>query len=214
MITPKTLSLAAIVMTAAYVTSAHAEILIGVAGPITGQDAWVGEEQRQGAEMAVADINANGGVLGENVRLIVGDDACDPDQAVAVANKLVSDGVVFVAGHYCSHSSIPASKVYEKAGVLMISPGSTNPRLTDEGGDNVFRVSVQLRFDARSGLTRAKGPTHPSLRRSAPFLDPDLIFGRNRQPSGTSILTVESCLSTTKKNHAPARGFFVTVAHS
>jgi len=140
MITPKTLSLAAIVMTAAYVTSAHAEILIGVAGPITGQDAWVGEEQLQGAEMAVADINAKGGVLGENVRLIVGDDACDPDQAVAVANKLVSDGVVFVAGHYCSHSSIPASKVYEKAGVLMISPGSTNPRLTDEGGDNVFRV--------------------------------------------------------------------------
>ena len=90
--------------------------------------------------MAVADINANGGVLGENVRLIVGDDACDPDQAVAIANKLVNDGVVFVAGHFCSHSSIPASKVYEKAGVLMISPGSTNPRLTDEGGDNVFRV--------------------------------------------------------------------------
>jgi branched-chain amino acid transport system substrate-binding protein len=140
MITVKTLSLAAIVMTAAYVTSAHAEILIAVAGPITGQDAWTGEEQRQGVEMAVADINAKGGVLGENVRLIVGDDACDPDQAVAVANKLASDGVVFVAGHYCSHSSIPASKVYEKAGVLMISPGSTNPRLTDEGGDNVFRV--------------------------------------------------------------------------
>lgn len=90
--------------------------------------------------MAVADINAKGGVLGENVRLIVGDDGCFPDQAVAVANKLVSDGVVFVAGHNCSHSSIPASKVYEKAGVLMISPASTNPRLTDEGGDNVFRV--------------------------------------------------------------------------
>ncbi len=140
MIAAKSLSLAAIVMTAAYVTSAHAEILIGFAGPITGQSAWAGEEQLQGAEMAVADINANGGVLGENVRLIVGDDACDPDQAVAIANKLVNDGVVFVAGHFCSHSSIPASKVYEKAAILMISPGSTNPRLTDEGGDNVFRV--------------------------------------------------------------------------
>ncbi len=140
MIAAKTLSLAAIVLTAAYVTSAHAEILIGVAGPITGQYVWTGEEQRRGAEMAVADINAKGGVLGENVRLIVGDDGCFPDQAVAVANKLVSDGVVFVAGHNCSHSSIPASKVYEKAGVLMISPASTNPRLTDEGGDNVFRV--------------------------------------------------------------------------
>jgi branched-chain amino acid transport system substrate-binding protein len=59
---------------------------------------------------------------------------------VALANKLVNDGVVFVAGHNCSHSSIPASKVYEKAGVLMISPASTNPVLTDEGGANVFRV--------------------------------------------------------------------------
>lgn len=136
----KTLSLAAIVMTAAYVTSAQAEIMIGVAGPMSGKDSWTGEQQRQGAELAVADINANGGVLGENVRLIVGDDACDPDLAVAVANQLVNDGVVFVAGHYCSHSSIPASKVYEKAGVLMISPGSTNPKLTDEGGPNVFRV--------------------------------------------------------------------------
>jgi branched-chain amino acid transport system substrate-binding protein len=140
MITPKTLSLAAIVMTVALVTSAHAEILIGFAGPISGQDAWTGEEQRQGAEMAVADINAKGGILGQNVRLIIGDDACDPEQAVAIANKLVNDGIVFVVGHFCSHSSIPASKVYEQAGVLMISPGSTNPRLTDEGGDNVFRV--------------------------------------------------------------------------
>ena len=140
MITSKTLSLAAIVMTAAYVTPARAEILIGVAGPITGQYVWTGEEQRRGAEMAVADINAKGGVLGETVRLIVGDDGCYADQAVAVAHKLVSDGIVFVAGHNCSHASIPASKVYEKAGVLMISPASTNPKLTDEGGDNVFRV--------------------------------------------------------------------------
>ncbi len=140
MIAPKSLSLAAIVMTAAYITPAHAEILIGVAGPITGKYAWYGEEQRRGAEMAVADINAKGGVLGETVRIIIVDDACDPEQAVAVANSLANDGVVFVAGHNCSHSSIPASKVYEQAGVLMISPASTNPRLTDEGGDNVFRV--------------------------------------------------------------------------
>ena len=71
------------------------------------------EPLRGCSEMAVADINARckGGVLGENVRLIVGDDACFADQAVAVANKLVRDGVVFVAGHFCSHSSIPASKV-------------------------------------------------------------------------------------------------------
>ena len=91
--------------------------------------------------MAVADLNAKGGVLGQNVELIVGDDFCDPDQAVALARKLVSDGVVFVAGHLCSHSSIAAAKVYEEAKTLMISPGSSSAKLTDEGGPNVFRVN-------------------------------------------------------------------------
>ena len=88
----------------------------------------------------MADLNARGGVLGQRLRLIVVDDACDPDQAVAVANQLVSERVAMVTGHLCSGSSIPASKVYTKAGVVMISPASTNPKLTDEGGPNVFRV--------------------------------------------------------------------------
>lgn len=120
--------------------AAQAEVKIAVAGPITGRYEWTGEEQRQGAALAVASLNTNGGVLGQKVRLVIGDDACDPGQAVAVANKLVSDGILFVAGHFCSHSSIPASKIYERAGILMISPASTHPSLTDEGGANVFRL--------------------------------------------------------------------------
>ncbi len=120
--------------------SAAAEVLIATAAPISGRYAWMGEQYKRGVEMAVADLNAAGGVLGQPVRLIIGDDGCDGDQAVAVANKFASDGVVFVAGHFCSGASIPASKVYEETGILMISPSSTNPRLTDEGGANVFRV--------------------------------------------------------------------------
>jgi len=134
------LSFISITMVAFYLVSAQAEILIATVGPFTGTNIFRGEQIQHGAEMAVADINAKGGVLGEPVGLLIADDACDPEQAVAVASKLVNDGVVFVAGHVCSHSSIPASRVYQKAGVLMISPASTNPRLTDEGGDNVFRV--------------------------------------------------------------------------
>ena len=118
----------------------EAEIRIAVAGPMTGADAWFGEQFLRAAELAVADLNAKGGVLGQKVELIVGDDFCDPDQAVALARKLVGDGVVFVVGHYCSHSSIAAAKVYEEAGVLQISPGSASAKLTDEGGPNVFRV--------------------------------------------------------------------------
>lgn len=136
----RVLLFAAVVATSGTSTCARAEILIASAGPFTGQNIFRGEQIQYGAEMAVAHINERGGVLGQRVELILADDACDPKQAVAVAKKLISDGVVFVAGHVCSHSSIPASKVYEQAGVLMISPASTNPRLTDEGGDNVFRV--------------------------------------------------------------------------
>ena len=124
----------------AAVSSAKADIAIAVAGPMTGQYATFGEQFRHGAKMAVADINAVGGVLGQKLKLIIEDDACDPKQAVAVANKLVSDGVALVAGHFCSGSSIPASQVYTEEDILQISPASTNPKLTEEGGDNVFRT--------------------------------------------------------------------------
>ncbi|WP_334128348.1 branched-chain amino acid ABC transporter substrate-binding protein [Sneathiella sp.] len=119
---------------------AWADIAIATAGPMTGQYASFGQQMKAGAEQAVADINAAGGVNGEMLTLEVGDDACDPKQAVAVANQMASKGVVFMAGHFCSGSSIPASAVYTEEGIIMISPASTNPKLTDEGGDNVYRV--------------------------------------------------------------------------
>ncbi|HKJ61064.1 MAG TPA: branched-chain amino acid ABC transporter substrate-binding protein [Hyphomicrobiales bacterium] len=117
------------------------DILVATAGPMTGQYASFGAQMKAGAEAAVADINAAGGVLGNQLKLEVGDDACDPKQAVAVANKLSGQGIVFMAGHFCSGSSIPASAVYAEQGVLQISPASTNPKFTDERpGPNIFRV--------------------------------------------------------------------------
>ncbi|MCW8951115.1 MAG: branched-chain amino acid ABC transporter substrate-binding protein, partial [Rhodospirillales bacterium] len=97
-------------------------------------------QMKRGAEMAVADINASGGVLGQQLKLLVGDDACDPKQAVAVANEMANKKVVFMAGHFCSGSSIPASEVYAEEGIVQISPASTNPQLTERGMDNVFRT--------------------------------------------------------------------------
>lgn len=120
--------------------AAWAEIVIATAGPMTGQYAAFGEQMKRGAEMAVKDINAAGGVNGEQLRLEIGDDACDPKQAVAVANGFVNEDVVFVAGHFCSSSSIPASAIYNEEGILQISPASTNPQLTEQGFDNVFRT--------------------------------------------------------------------------
>ncbi len=133
------------------------EIVTATAGPITGQYASFGEQMKRGAEQAVADINAAGGVLGKQLKLEVGDDACDPKQARAVAEDLVSKGVVFVAGHFCSSSSIPASEVYGEAGTLQMTPASTNPALTEgaaeKGWIHVFRTCGR---DDAQGLVAGK----------------------------------------------------------
>ena len=86
-------------------SSAHAEVRIGAATPLTGPNSWTGEQHERGVAMSVAEINQAGGLLGEQIELIVVDDYCDAEQAVAAARKLIADGVVFVAGHLCSGGS-------------------------------------------------------------------------------------------------------------
>src|SRR5215475_9724933 len=121
-------------------TASAQDLTIGVAGPMTGQYASFGQQLKNGADQAVADINAAGGVLGKKLKIDVGDDACDPKQARAVGEKFASAKVPFVAGHYCSSSSIPASEAYAEGGVLQITPASTNPTFTERGLWNTFRV--------------------------------------------------------------------------
>ena len=120
--------------------TAKADVVVASAGPMSGQYASFGAQLKAGAEMWLKDTNAKGGILGEKVKLVIGDDACDPKQAVAVANKFAGQGVTYVAGHFCSGSSIPASQVYTEEGIIQVSPASTNPAFTDKGGPNVFRV--------------------------------------------------------------------------
>jgi branched-chain amino acid transport system substrate-binding protein len=117
------------------------DLTVAVNGPMTGSYATFGNQFKVGAEAAAADINAAGGVLGKKIKLEMGDDACDPKQANALANKTAGMKPALVAGHFCSGSSIPASTVYNEAGILQISPASTNPKFTDErAGPGVFRV--------------------------------------------------------------------------
>ncbi len=136
---------AAAFATAIGASAANAQNLnVATAGPMTGEYAAFGDQMRHGAEQAVKDINAKGGVLGKNLALSIGDDACDPKQAVAVANDFVSKGIIFVAGHFCSGSSIPASAVYHEEGILQMTPASTNPKFTEDpaaaGWGTVFRT--------------------------------------------------------------------------
>jgi len=130
----------------------EATIKIGVAGPMTGDQSKMGVDMKNGAEMAIKEWNQKGGALGKKIALLVEDDQHDPKQAVSVANKLVNAGITGIIGHFNSSASIPASSVYNKAKIPMITPASTNPQLTEQGFSNVFRVCGR---DDQQGLVAA-----------------------------------------------------------
>ncbi len=154
---------------------AAAQVKIGVAGPLTGSNAAFGTQLKTGADLAVADINAKGGVLGKQISETVVDDACDPKQAVTAANQLVADGVVLVDGHFCSASSIPASKVYADNGVLEISPASTNPQYTDDGSAFTFRTCGR---DDQQGKVAAEYIAHHFKGMKIAVLDDNSTYGK------------------------------------
>jgi branched-chain amino acid transport system substrate-binding protein len=136
-------SLLAALASAAFIVTgpvAYAEVLLGVAAPITGPNAAVGAQILRGAEQAVADLNAAGGINGEQVRIVVGDDVSDPKQGISVANKFVADGVGLVVGQYNSGVAIPVSEVLAENGILHITPAATNPVFTERGLWNTFRI--------------------------------------------------------------------------
>jgi branched-chain amino acid transport system substrate-binding protein len=120
--------------------AAQAQVRLGVGGPITGPNAAFGAQLRMGAEQAVEDINAAGGILGQKITMSVGDDVSDPRQGVSVANKFAGDGVKFVIGHFNSGVSMPTSEVYQENGMLQITPASTNPQVTERKMWNIFRT--------------------------------------------------------------------------
>lgn len=123
------------------VAMAQATYKVAIAGPMTGGNASFGEQLRRGAQTAVDDINGAGGIKGKKLELVIADDACEPKQAVSVASRLVEqDKVVAVAGHFCSSSTIPASETYAEANILMVTPGSTNPKVTDRKLPTIFRT--------------------------------------------------------------------------
>jgi branched-chain amino acid transport system substrate-binding protein len=143
--------LAVFILLVALTSAARADVLIGLSVPLTGPMGWSGAGQQVGAESAVEDLNAKGGVLGQRLEIIAVDDFCDRDQGLAAARKLVDDGVVAVFGPPCSDAAIPASKVYAEAGVLMISHAASNPKLTEQGFRTVFRLFGRDDVQGRMG---------------------------------------------------------------
>ena len=139
--------------TIACVPAAHAQIRLGIGGPISGPDATFGGQLRMGVEQAVEDINASGGILGQQLIVSVGDDAADPKQGVSVANKFIGDEISFVVGHFNSSVTMPTSSIYAENNILNITPASTNPLITERGLDTVFRTCGR---DYQQGLVAAR----------------------------------------------------------
>jgi branched-chain amino acid transport system substrate-binding protein len=171
---------AAVIAFAGMATGANADqvVKIGHVGPLTGGSAHLGKDNENGARLAVEEINAKGLTInGQKVTLVLDaqDDAGDPRQATQVAQKLVDDKVVAVVGHLNSGASIPASKIYSDAGILQISPSSTNPAYTQQGFKTTYRV---VATDAQQGPALATFAAKTLNVKSVAVVDDSTAYGQ------------------------------------
>ncbi len=127
-------------------------ITIALAGPTTGPVTQYGTMQNTGAQMAIEQLNKKGGMNGKKIVAKIFDDACEPKQAVSVANQIVNDHIAFVVGHLCSSSTLPAAEIYDEEGIVMVTPAATSPMLTQKGYTTIFRT---IGTDAQSAPTSA-----------------------------------------------------------
>jgi branched-chain amino acid transport system substrate-binding protein len=148
------LRIAALLCTLWLSATAQADILIGIAGPLTGPNAAFGNELKIGASAAISAINAQGGINGEPLSMVEGDDACDAKRALDVAKSFASQDVRLVVGHFCTYASLAAAPTYGAAGILMMAPTSTSPVLTNSKFWNVFRLTA--RDDMQADLAAAR----------------------------------------------------------
>lgn len=147
-----TLGVLTIALLAASFSCSKRNIKLGLAAPLSGEQKRGGEDVLHGAQLAVDDWNAQGGVLGKPIVLVPSDDKGDPDQALLVARQFTNK-VDAVIGHYNSNCTLAAEPLYDKAKMLMITPSSTNPDVTDRGYLTVFRVCGR---DDQQGKSAAK----------------------------------------------------------
>ncbi|MDB5806383.1 MAG: branched chain amino acid transporter substrate-binding protein [Betaproteobacteria bacterium] len=153
-------------------------VKIGVASPLTGSQAHIGQDIKEGVQLGVDDLNAqNPEVGGRKVKfeLVAEDDEADPAKAATVAQKLVDAKVVAVVGHFNSGASIPASKVYADAGIPQISPSSTNPKYTQQGFKTTFRVVAN---DDQQGPVNAKYALEELKVKKIAVIDDSTAYGQ------------------------------------
>jgi branched-chain amino acid transport system substrate-binding protein len=153
-------------------------VRIGHVGPITGPIAHLGKDNENGARMAIDDLNAKGVTIGGKkvkFQLLAEDDAADPKQGTAAAQKLVDAKVNGVIGHLNSGTTIPASKIYSDAGTPQISPSATNPKYTQQGFKTTFRVVAN---DGQLGGTLGKYAVETLKAKKIAVIDDRTAYGQ------------------------------------
>ncbi|WP_442952790.1 branched-chain amino acid ABC transporter substrate-binding protein [Pelomonas sp. BJYL3] len=153
-------------------------VKIGHVGPTSGGIAHLGKDNELGARMAIDELNAKGVTIGgkkAKFELLAEDDAGDPKQGTAAAQKLMDSKVNGVIGHLNSGTSIPASKVYADAGVPQISPSATNPKFTRNGYKTTFRVVAD---DVHLGGTLGKYAVTQLKGKSIAVIDDRTAYGQ------------------------------------
>lgn len=137
---------------------AQEKITIGIAAPLTGPNASYGKDIVNGIDLAIDNVNStHPAIAGKPVQFVrdAQDDQADPKTAVAVAQKFSDNRVAAVIGHFNSGATLPASKIYNSAGIPMLTPASTNPAVTQQGYENVFRLLANDDQDARAAAEYA-----------------------------------------------------------
>ncbi|HQR52102.1 MAG TPA: branched-chain amino acid ABC transporter substrate-binding protein [Burkholderiales bacterium] len=155
-----------------------AVVKVGVASPLTGPQAHIGNDIKNGVQLAVEDLNAQGVVVGGNkieLVLVSEDDEANPTKATTVAQKLADAKVIGVVGHFNSGASIPASKIYSDAGIPQISPSSTNPKYTQQGFKTTFRV---VAHDDQQGPTLARFAVEKLGAKNIAVIDDSTAYGQ------------------------------------
>jgi branched-chain amino acid transport system substrate-binding protein len=153
-------------------------VKIGSASPLTGPQAHIGIDIRNGVQLAIDDANAaNVEIGGKKVKfeLVAEDDEANPTKATTVAQKLADAKVAAVVGHFNSGASIPASKIYSDAGIPQISPSSTNPKYTEQGFKTTFRV---VAHDGQQGPTLARFAAKTLQAKSVAIIDDSTAYGQ------------------------------------
>jgi branched-chain amino acid transport system substrate-binding protein len=184
------------------------EIVVGLVGPMTGHQAVFGRQMRNGADLAISDITAAGGLLGHRIKLEVLDDACDPQLAKTVAQNLTSMKAQVVIGHFCSSSSMVASDVYAESNTLQITPSSTNPNITDRGLWNVFRICGR---DDKQGSIAASYVAKTFRDRSIAIVHDQSLYGSGLAEEMKKALNTAGVREKLYDTYAPSENDFTAL---